>query len=287
VLFEELARLQKHASHNKDAKQVLETEDIELDERIIEGVVNSGEYGTETTIRDVNTWTVAHQKKRHHAEMLPFFFVFDLPADEDSGFLLLQRTGLFGILHVLTSVLEKEIRRRFPGYVLVVNPVVPSGLLEQYTGKDAKMTEIRFIRHTLSSDIAAHLTGGAKQTRGSMELVVKFKEANQFPFQSNIRRYLSGKRGLQELIELEETKFAYDNVKIIMSSDGKPKLIDLGHPERLRAAFDVTDEISFLHSGHPDPETRHKRPIESSMTCAPSSREGHSRCLKKSTLRES
>ena len=253
LLFEHLSRLQKQICHDKNAKQVLETADVSVDERVIEGIVNSGEYGTETTIRDVNTWTVAHHKKRHHAEMLTFFFVFDLPEDEDSGFLLLQRTGLYGILHVLASVLDSEVRHRFPDYRLIVNPIVPSGLLEQYTGKDAKMAEIRFIRHSLSSDIAAHLTGGTKQTRGSMELVVKFKEANQFPFQTNIRRYLSGKRGLQELIGLEETKFAYDNVKIMMRSEGKPKVIDLGHPERLRATFDVTDEISFLQSGHPDP----------------------------------
>lgn len=39
----------------------------------------------------------------------------------------------------------------------------------------------------------------------------------------------------------------------MMRSNGKPKLIDLGHPERLRAAFDVTDEVQPLESGHPDP----------------------------------
>ncbi len=255
VLGEDLALLKKKASNNKEAKQVLETTDLEVGDREIEGTVRSGEYGTETTIVDVNTWSVALKKKTHHAEMMPFYFLFDLPDESTEGILLLQRTGIFGVFHVITEVLGESLKRRLPDYRLAINPIIPSGAVEQYVGEGAKMTEIRFIRHSLSSDIANHLSGQSRQKMGRMELVVKLAEADQFPFQSQIRRYMNGKRSLQNLIELDDTKFAYDNVKIRMRSKGTEKLVDLGHPERLRVAFDVTDQVKMEPSGHPTRES--------------------------------
>jgi hypothetical protein len=251
ILHRFLLGLSKKASLNKDLKQVLEAEDISLDDREIEGTLNSGEYGVEGLIRDVNTWKVTYRKKTNEAEMLPFYFLFDLPEARTKGFLLLQRTGVFGIHSALTSVLGALFTEEFPEYRLVVNPVVPQGLIDQYVGADAEMTEIRFIRHSLSSDISARLSASGREKGGTMELVVKLKEKGGFPFRSNVRRVLNGQRELQNMIELEEIRFPYDNVKIKVRVGGKDRVVDLGHPERLRAEYDVTEDLKFSPSGHP------------------------------------
>ncbi len=112
------------------------------------------------------------------------------------------------------------------------------------------MQEIRFIRHSLSSDITDAM-GDGNQARGSMELVVKIKSAQRFPFERRIRRCLNGKRKVQELIELEETRFVYDNVKIVVKVGGRDRTVDLGNPKRLRATFDVTDRVQIGRGGHP------------------------------------
>lgn len=221
----------------------------------MEGIVNSGEYGIESVIRDVNTWTVAHRKKTNHAEMLPFYFLFDLPEARTMGFLLLQRAGIYGIHSTLTTILGDLFMKKFKDYRLLINPLIPEGLMDQYLGKDSEMTEIRFIRHSLSGDISTGLSKQGKEKGGTMELIVKLKEKGDFPFRSNVRRVLSGQRELQNLIELQEVRFPYDNVKIKVRAGGEERLVDLGHPERLRAAYDVTDDVEFSASGHPTYES--------------------------------
>jgi hypothetical protein len=253
-LWQQVNALSKTVSNDKEAKHVLEAEELSTADRRIGGILNSGEYGIETLIRDVNTWNIALKKKKHHAEMLPFYFLFDIPENRDLGFLLLQRTGVYGIRHILSASLDKSFQKSHAEYRLAINPVVPEGAIEQYVGTNATMMEIRFIRHSLSSDITGAL-GKGKQSKGTMELAVRLKDADRFPFRGNIRNYIDGKRKLQNLIELEEVRFPYDNVKIKMRVDGKETLVDLGHPERLRAAFDVTEKITYSPAGHPLPES--------------------------------
>ena len=251
VLAEDLATLQSNAADHKESQHVLEISEFARTRRQIEGIVSVGEYGLETTIMDVKAWKVALKKKKHHADMMPFYFLFDLPEGHDKGVLLLQRTGIYGAYGTLTKALGSRLQTRIADYRLIINPIIPEGALEQYVGKNAKMAEIRFIRHSLTSDISNHLSGQHRQQQGHMELIVRLAESNQFPFQNQIRRYIDGKRSLQNIIELEETRFAYDNVKIKMKVNGTPRMVDLGHPERLRFAYDVSDQVVEAATGHP------------------------------------
>jgi hypothetical protein len=245
-----LAGFHANASNNTAERQVFQVDRLHPSARRLEGIISSGEYGAESTIRDVNTWTVSYRKRTHDAEMLPFYFLLDLPEGRDKGLLLLQRTGILGIRHVLGPAIERVFRAEFDDYMLVINPIVPGDVLEKYIGRGSVMTEIRFIRNSLSADIT-NAIGRGTQHDGSMELVVKLKETNGFPFQPQVRRFLQGRRRLQDLIELEETRFAYDNVKIRVRINGEEKIIDLGNPQRLRSAFDVTQDVRIAPSGHP------------------------------------
>src|SRR5580693_4072856 len=65
VLTEGLAQLKNKASNNKESQQVMETSSFKREDRQIEGLVRSGEYGTETTIMNVDKWKVALKKKKH------------------------------------------------------------------------------------------------------------------------------------------------------------------------------------------------------------------------------
>lgn len=189
-LFAELRRIigAMKATDNAAISQVLEITKIQVSVRgrIIEGIAESGEYGTETIIRDTKTWAVAHEKKAHHAEMLPFYFLLDLPEGRDKGILLLERIGTFGIQNSLTAVLNASFTKDFPERRIFVNPLVPEDLIDQYLGDDAELSEIRFIRHSLTGDIANHLGRTGNEKAGTMELSVKIRERDGFPFGINI-----------------------------------------------------------------------------------------------------
>jgi hypothetical protein len=236
------------AKNDAVEKHVLEITKVRwaITERRIEGIAESGEYGTETVIRDVNSWEVAHRKEVHHAEMLPFYFLFDLPETRDQGLLLLQRIGTFGIHGPFTDVLKVAFRALYPDYRLIINPLIPEDLLAQYLGTGGEVTQITFIKHSLSSDIANALGRRGGQKDGTMELAVKIREGGAAGIMARIRAYLSGKRKLQNLIELaDETRFAYDTVKLKVAVDGQPRIVNLGDPKRLRADVNVSDQLKY------------------------------------------
>jgi len=52
-------------------------------------------------------------------------------------------------------------------------------------------------------------------------------------------------------LELEETRFQYDNVKIKVNVLGKERTMDLADPKRIRVTLDVTDQVKFSPAGHP------------------------------------
>ena len=66
------------------------------------------------------------------------------------------------------------------------------------------------------------------------------------PFKREIRRYLRGQRELSNLLELQDTRFHYDTVKLKVWLNGRYHTVDLGNPKRLRAAFDVSDDVKLL-----------------------------------------
>ncbi|MCW5979615.1 MAG: hypothetical protein KIT09_16170 [Bryobacteraceae bacterium] len=116
-----LSTLVGSASDDKDAQQVLEVSKIQKDRRQIYGIINTGAYGLRADVRDVRNNTVAYRKREWHADMMPFYFHFDLPKGRDKGILALQRTGMFGIHGPLSSCLTKELKQRFPDMVLALN----------------------------------------------------------------------------------------------------------------------------------------------------------------------
>lgn len=102
----------------------------------------------------MRTNTLAYKKRVYHADMMPFYFHFDLPQGRDKGLLALQRTGTLGIHSVLSGFLTKEIKKQFPDFILALNLAAGSQVIEQYVRKDSALTEIHFLRYELTSDVA-------------------------------------------------------------------------------------------------------------------------------------
>ena len=118
-----LAALTKKADDDKEAKQILEVAEIETDGRQIYGIIRTGAYGFSGDLRDVRTNTLAYKKREYHADMMPFYFHFDLPQGRDKGILAVQRTGIFSIHSALGGFLTKELKNQFPDLVLALNLV--------------------------------------------------------------------------------------------------------------------------------------------------------------------
>lgn len=130
--------------------------------------------------------------------------------------------------------------------MLDLNPLVPEEALREFLER-GQVQRVRFIKHGISPDFAERLSGIARQRRGEIEYSVTMHEKGWLRLDSIID-YLEGQRNLRDVYELD---VEYDNVKVEVEMGDRQRTLDLGHPDRFKASFDVTRDIVEGPDGFP------------------------------------
>ena len=97
----------------------------------IEGIIESGEYGTQEDIINVETGLSRYTKTTMDASLVPFYFMLYIEPNSNEGYLILERIGNIGIL----SIIDKEIRafispQLSQQYTLPIEPYLMPKVLE-------------------------------------------------------------------------------------------------------------------------------------------------------------
>jgi len=248
-----LSGLQKKASHDKKNRQLLTVEELKADKnrRTLCGIIETGEYGSRSKLRDSDTEQVVYTKKIKEAEMLPFYFLLDLPKGSEDGILVLQRTGMFGIRKILSDVLDYWFDTEFPDYSLRLYPLADPGELEKY--KDGQVETVRFVGYDVPSDIADALNTAHKKFDGHVELVISARRGSFLNVKDRIKRFFNNELALKKFIALKETNFKYQDVKLKTKVGRSRRTVSLGGLKLLRSYLDITDDVKVdLETGHPD-----------------------------------
>lgn len=66
----------------------------------IDGIIESGDYGTQESIIDIETGKPKYTKTPKDAALVPFYFMIYIEPNTPEGFLILERIGNIGILSV-------------------------------------------------------------------------------------------------------------------------------------------------------------------------------------------
>jgi hypothetical protein len=247
-----LSSLQVKASHDKKNRQLLTVETLKIDKkaRILCGVIETGEYGSESKLRDVDTEEVVYKKKIKEADMLPFYFLFDLPEGSEDGILVLQRTGMFGIRKILADVVNFWFEAKFPDYGLRLHPLAEPGDLEKY--KEGQVETVRFIGYDIPGDIADALDTVNKKFDGHVELVITARRGSFLNVKDRIRRFFNKEVELNKFIALKETKFKYKDVKLKTKVGRSKRTVSLAELKLLRSYYDISDDVIVNPAtGHP------------------------------------
>jgi hypothetical protein len=257
VLYQILKAHEGNAFDATDTQQALEVKQVKQRVRQIEGLLEGGHYGAESEIRNLDKWKrVAYKKQVRDVDMNPFYFLFDLPEGKELGFLVLQSTGGEGVQTLFEAMLHQEFVKEFPNDRIRYNRIVPDTLKKEL--EKAPVSEVRLIRHSIPKDLAIAVgPKGSKQVEGTMSLSMKFHE-DSFIASETARTFFEGRRGTDRVLELEGLEFPYESVKIKVKLNGKEHTMDLANPDRLRASFDVTEEIDRSTAGHPTFESLSK-----------------------------
>lgn len=105
--------IEHHVVKDEDAKKVSRLQRNSQQEWIyhrhqtyIDGMIESGDYGTQEDIIDIETGKPKYTKTTSDAALIPFYFMIYIEPNTNEGYLILERIGNIGIL----SVLDKAIR---------------------------------------------------------------------------------------------------------------------------------------------------------------------------------
>jgi hypothetical protein len=253
-LFELLAGflggLKDDFSHDADNQKLLRVARLEKSERYLKGIIETGEYGYESTLYDVGQGQVSHQRKVTEAEMLPFYFVVKVPRDVQEGIVLLQRFKQFGIRKILIDSFDEYFSRECPGFRLAINPLVPEETVKDII-KKGRVMKVRLVRFSVPADIADAYDnpGPVEEGAGHVELSVVAKRKGGLPIIRRLLEVLGKTREINKLIELQH--FEYENVKVEVNFGGIHRTIDLSKLNRFRAYFDISDQVKIGPGGHP------------------------------------
>ncbi|HKF52560.1 MAG TPA: hypothetical protein VKB26_09625 [Candidatus Acidoferrales bacterium] len=249
-LYGVLSSLKKTWSRDKNSQQVLRVKTLKQTGRATFGIIETGEYGVESTLLDVEKEVEVHARKATEANMLPFYFLLDVPDEMDEAILLLQRTGMYGIRHLFSHVLCGEFDRKFTDYRLKIHPIVDKEEIEKY--QRGRIESIRFISFKIPPDITDALEGGHKETFGRAELIIYARRGRYLPINRRLNQFFSGARKLSQLVALDETNFKYDDIKVKSKVGGSSRTVDLRELKRLRSYYDVSGQVQLdSSSGHP------------------------------------
>ena len=234
---------------NGGSQRVLLVRRFMVEGSLAKGIIETGEYGYEAELRDVQTADVTYQRTANDAEMMPFYFLAYLPHNLDEGILILQRRAQYGIRTVLGKDFADYFRRIQSGIVVDVNPLLPDQLINEFL-QYGRITKIRFVRFTIPSDLTDAFEGGGHvEDLGQAELVISAGRNRRLPLVGRVRDVIGGNRNVKNMIEL--TNFDYDNVKVELDVGGSRRTVDLSNTFKLRAHYDITSELEIGPNGHP------------------------------------
>ena len=223
---------------------------ISKGKRQIRGIFDSGGYGIESEIYNINNNKLKLTKNEDDVEIMPFYFLFHIPDNRNIGICIIERIGIYGISTILKSSLSKYLRDN-SNYIIEFSPLISKDLAKAFVNEGG-VKEIILRRYSLPHDKADLLT--MKEYREqilSVELRIKAK--NIFTgFNKRINKYLLDPNAkFFDVKQLKQIGFD-DNSQISVKSelDGSIRTIDLSETMQIRPYYFIDDKVK-KSKGHP------------------------------------
>lgn len=211
------------------------------------GTFELGTYGKESSVIDIQTGMDAFDKKKHHAEKIPFYFRVYVPIDGTKGYLITQRNGLSGISGPLKQILTEFFSASHPDYILDIKSITPDFVVKKFI-KDGTPRSVSFIKHSIPSDKADVVSGKTVQTEGSIEVTYKSKVKGFFR-KGDVSKAITSSQGIKSVYAFSD--FVPDDVKMTLEVNGKVRTVSLQSGGNLRSSFDITSNVKLASSGYP------------------------------------
>jgi hypothetical protein len=216
--------------------------------REISGIIEKGNYGSETSIIDVTNGNDSYKKKVQDADMIPFYFLASLPKGSNIGIFGIQMVGVHGCKSEFEEDFLRYFHEFYPDFQITFHRLVTDQIIEKYL-KRGIVKKIRLVNYIVPTDIADAYSTGLTSEEIETEFIISAKTKKSLKVKDNIRRILRGEIGVNQIVEIQEKH--YDSVKVVLSIGGSKNVtIDLSDTDTIKSRFDV-DNVIIGDDGNP------------------------------------
>ena len=247
VLLDYLTTLKDKPIKNDYERTVISVSNLTVKGRKISGVIQSGLYGVRSKLIDIDTNDIVHMRTVNQAEILPFFFLLDIPKDKNEGMLILQRIGAYGIKTILSQFLEKHFLTNYSDFLLSFKPLVPDQVVKQILF-DGRVKKIRFIKYAIPTDGIDGFDEGHEEIPRNFEMSIS---ASRLPVLNRFKALFNGSRKVNNLFEIQDYGFDYDTIKVEVEMGGSRRIVNLGNWEKVRNYVDISTQVKLGNDGYP------------------------------------
>lgn len=234
--------------NDKEDSRVARLEKFERDGRALQGRILVGDYGQACDVIDATQPTkVVFSKQAQHADILPFFSLFEVPEGRNEALFLIEKSRRTSPRTAFVRHLQAAFKARFPEHTLSISPVMPQEVFEQYLGEGG-VQKIEFIRVGLPNDIADILESGHQEAlkRVKTKLVITAGRKDTLPLRKSLLRKSDPRKAIADLYELKD--FEYQDIAVTVRIGKNTRTVDLGNRHAL-PLYNISGEVRFGKDG--------------------------------------
>ena len=218
--------------------------------RYISGIIESGEFGTEENIINSNTGELQYHKKTEDAQMIPFFFMFNIPENSRYGYLIIERIGNIGIFSTLTKSIQKYIGKSIEEkLVLKIEPFMIKEVLNRNLNvvSDAKKVILKGVRNQNLS--LSQITENLIEEEHVQTDVVYKAPRNRFLQIRNWLDKLNSSKNEKGHYTFQDIEYA--DVAFELKIGGNIRTISIARINGLGTYLEITDSVTIGSNGYP------------------------------------
>lgn len=226
---------------------------ISSKERIISGIIESGDYGYESEIYNINTGSKTYLKSIEDTEIKPFYFLIYLPLKENKAYLILQRMGIYGIHSIFKVHLSSYFKKKFSKLHIEFNPYISKEVAHTFLEK-GNIKEFVLRRFNLPTDVADRLGfAGQEEDIRYIEMRIVSKRKKFLQLNKRVNRFMNDPNAVMfQLDELNALGFDGNHTsQVKVQYEENTRTVDLSDTGQIRPYYDIDKDVTKNRSGHP------------------------------------
>lgn len=220
--------------------------------RCIEGELETGDYGVETVLIDgkgVTKGTIG----KDDSLMMPFYFLCDIPQNENRGYLLLQRFRQFGVFSLFVKALREEFSKNHTDYTISFDPITSYKEFERILN-EAEIKKVSFISRDPQQYLNVFKSKNNNDQFNSddtyLEVSLVAKRNKKISLMNSIRKIVWGGGNVQKYFEVSGLQ--HTPIKVQFKANGRPYTLDTTRMNNFSPDIDISDSVKMNSKGFPE-----------------------------------